>query len=82
MRVIQTVRVLFGLTNGLGQFQHFMENCLIDIHDKFAFTYLDDITVFLSSIELHIEYLRTVFKQLKWKSMKINSEKCKFFQRR
>ena len=41
----ESVRVLFGLSNVPAEFQRYMENCLTDVRDKFAFPYLDDVLV-------------------------------------
>ena len=58
-----------------------METCLFDIRDKFAFPYLDDVIVYSEDFRSHLDHLRIVFHRLKEKGIKINSAKCKFFQK-
>ena len=50
--------------NAPGNFQQFMEQCLGELRDKVAITYLDDIIVFSRTFEEHIEYLRAVLRKL------------------
>ena len=76
------IRVPFGLTNAPAEFQRFMEDSLFDVRDEFAFPYLDDVIVFSDSFTSHLEHLRIIFRRLKEKGIKINPEKCKFFQKK
>jgi hypothetical protein len=43
----------FGLTNAPAVFQHMMNNIFRQYLDHFVIIYLDDILVFLSSMEEH-----------------------------
>jgi hypothetical protein len=51
----------FGLMNAGGTFQRAMDIAFIREKDKFVLIYLDDITVFSSSHELHLQHLRRTF---------------------
>ena len=48
-----------------------LENCLI---------YLDDIVVFSSTFEEHIERFEAVFSRLQINTLKLNASKCEFFK--
>jgi hypothetical protein len=47
---------------------------------KECYLYLDDIIVFLSSIEEHIERFDKVFERLNSFGLKLNPAKCNLFQ--
>ena len=55
----ELVRVPFGLSNAPPEFQRYMENCLTDVRDKFAFPYLHDVLVIhMTSIQVLIIYVK------------------------
>ena len=58
-----------------------METCLFDIRDKFTFPYLGDIMAYSEDFRSHLDHLWIVFRPLKERNIKINSAKCKFFQK-
>src|SRR6266496_2354478 len=45
---------------------------------KYALAYLDDLLVFSSTIEEHLEHLEEVFRRLRKSKMKLNPGKCHF----
>ena len=53
------LRLPFGLRNTGNTFQRMMDSILGDL--PYCFTYVDDILVFSSSLEEHVDHLRQVF---------------------
>ena len=74
-------RMPFGLCNSPATFQRLMEACLGDENFESLVLYLDDILVFSSTIEEHIERLDVVFTKLKAHGLKIKPSKCNFFRK-
>lgn len=54
----------FGLMNAPAQFQSHMQSIFGDLLDLFVVIYLDDILIFSSSLEEHIQVVRQVLKRL------------------
>ena len=74
-------RMPFGLCNSPATFQRLMEACLGDENFETLVLYLDDILVFSSTIEEHLERLDVVFTKLKAHGLKIKPSKCHFFRK-
>ena len=74
-------RMPFRLCNSPTTFQRLMEACLGDENLETLVLYLDDILVFSSTIEEHIEKLDVVFTKLKTHGLKIKPSKCHFFRK-
>ena len=66
----------FGLRNAAQTFQRHLNNVLSDL--KFCFAYIDDILVFSTSEEDHLEHLRILFERLKSHAIRVNASKCVF----
>lgn len=52
------LRIPFGLTNSPVSFQCYTEGCLGDLRDEVCVTYFDDVLVFSSSFDKHIDNVR------------------------
>ena len=74
------VRVPFGLSNALAEFQRYKGNCLTDVRDKFEFPYLDDVVEYSDDFDSHVYYLRKVFQILRENGIKVKAKKWKLFQ--
>ena len=76
------VRIPFGLSQALGAFQRFMENCLGELRDTVCIPYLDDIIIFSTTFEEHIKNMRKVLRRLREHGVKLKPRKCKLFERK
>ena len=76
------MRVPFGLMNAPACFQRFMEQCLDGYRDDFVIPYLDDLLIYSSSFDEHLQRLKLVFQRLKKFGIKIKASKCKLFRRK
>ena len=71
-----------GLCNTPGTFQRLMEACLAEANFNILLIYLDDILVFSSSIEDHLNRLDYVFSRFKAHGLRMKLTKCHFFKRK
>ena len=72
----------FGLANAPALFQRLMDLVLVGLTWESCLVYLDDVIVFGSSFEQHLERLSTVFDRLAEAQLKLKPSKCSLFQRR
>ena len=70
----------FGLCNAPATFQRFMDATLAGLKWKNLVVYMDDIIVFSSTFEEHIDDLNEVFKRLSKANVTLNQNKCEFFK--
>ena len=70
----------FGLCNTPATFQREMNRIFFNLIGKCVFIYIDDIVVFSNSREQHVKDLEEVFTILENNRLKLNIEKCHFFQ--
>ena len=67
----------FGLTSAPSTFQRLTQRVLSGL-SEFCGVYMDNIVVFLSSIQEHLEHLRVVFERLSEANIKLKPSKCQF----
>jgi transposase InsO family protein len=73
-------RMPFGLTNAPATFQRLMERCMGDLNLRDCLIYLDDIIIFSSTFEEHLQRLDSVFSRLADHNLKLKASKCEFFK--
>ena len=73
-------RMGFGLTNAPATFQRLMEKCMGDMHLKECLVFLDDILIFSTTFEEHLQRLEAVFQRLDQHHLRLKPSKCEFFQ--
>ena len=81
------LRMPMGLTGSPPTFQglflfniSFRQKVLVGLTWKTCVPFLDDISIFSSTPEEHLERLRLVFERFRAHSLKINPDKCDFFR--
>lgn len=70
----------FGLKNAPATFQRLIDNVLPDEINKICVVYLDDILIFSTSLQEHISNIERVFEMLRRANLRIQINKCNFFQ--
>ena len=74
-------RMPFGLKNAPATFQRVMDNILRGIQNEKCLVYLDDIIIFSTSLQEHLENLKTVFNRLRSTNFKIQPDKSEFLRK-
>ena len=72
-------RCPFGLSQAPAYFQRLVHEVLRGL--PFTFGYLDDILIYSSGVEAHLEHLRKVFLRLREAKLKLKASKCSFFKK-
>lgn len=75
------VRMPFGLKNAPATFQRMINHVLKDYINKICIVYLDDILIFSTSLQEHIDSMGKIFDRLKEYNLKIQPDKCSFLQK-
>ena len=78
----ECIRMPFGLMNAPATFQRLMESCLGEMHLNWCIIYLDNVIIFSSTPEEHIQHLRGVLQKLRAAGLKLKPSKCEFFKDR
>jgi transposase InsO family protein len=66
----------FGPKNGPAYFQREMQETLQEGLNKYCMVYIDDIVIYSTSWEEHVQHLRKVFEMLEARNWKVNADKC------
>lgn len=74
-------RMPFGLCNAPSTFQRLMQRIFGDQQCQSVLLYLDDIVVFSSTVEQHLERLKGVLERLQSEGLKAKLSKCSFFRK-
>lgn len=74
------LRMPMGLKNSPSTFQRVMDNVLRGLQNSICLVYLDDIVVFSSSLQEHLENLERVFQRLRESNFKIQMDKSEFLK--
>lgn len=74
------LRMPMGLKNSPSTFQRVMDNVLRGLQNEICLVYLDDIIVFSTSLQEHINNLEKVFQRLRESNFKIQMDKSEFLK--
>lgn len=69
----------FGLCNAPATFQRLMNSVFRDMLHSCVVVYLDDILIFSSSREQHVQHIREVLRRLRKSHLFAKASKCEFF---
>ena len=66
----------FGLKNALATFQKAVAKILEEFLNEFVIVYIDDIIIYLETLEEHHVHLDKIFKSLLEHNLKLGADKC------
>ncbi len=67
-----------SISNSPAVFQALVNDVLRDMVDQFIYVYLDDILIFSSSLQEHVQHVRRVLQRLLENGLFVKAEKCAF----
>ena len=68
----------FGLTNAPASFQAYANDCLREYLDVFCIVFMDDVLIYLNTMEEHIDYMQKVLSCLWNYGLTCKLSKCEF----
>jgi transposase InsO family protein/predicted aspartyl protease len=71
----------FGLCNAPATFQRLMDIVLSGLNFEICLVYLDDVIIFGSTPEQHLDRLKQVFQRLREANLKLKPSKCRLMRR-
>ena len=71
----------FGLTSGPSTFERLMERALSGLQWKILLLYLDDVVVFSTDFDSHLQRLGVVLERLRSAQLKLKPSKCSLLQK-
>lgn len=77
----QYKRCPFGLKTLPGFFQSLLNGILTGLQGIKCFVYIDDVVIFSSSLEEHVERITEIFQRFREANLKLNPQKCHFFKK-
>ena len=75
-------RMPFGLSGAPATYQRLMQDVLGDLHLKTCCIFIDDVIIFSSTFQEHLERLQLVFDRIKEANLKLSPKKCTFFKKK
>lgn len=72
----QFLRMPLGLRISSHTFNRLIKIALADLIGKILFVYLDDVLIYSSTVEEHLERLQLLFSTLRKHNLKLSAEKC------
>lgn len=78
--LFEFLRMPFGLCNGPSTFQRLMERIFGDQSFQSLLLYLDDVIIFSTTVEQHLQRLELVLSRLRQQNLKVKLSKCCFFR--
>lgn len=75
------LRMPFGLKTAPATFQRLMNNVLKEYINKICLVYLDDIIIYSTSLQEHLDSLRKIFTRLSEANLKVQLDKSEFLKR-
>ncbi len=67
----------FGLCNAPATFRRLLQQTFAGL-DNFCSVYVDDIIVYSSTVEQHLDHLKQLFNRLRQLGLKLHPGKCRF----
>ena len=78
--LFEYTRMPMGLCNSPATFQRLMQHIFNDLVFQILLIYLDDLIIYSSTLEEHLERLERTFMRLKEHGLKLKGNKCHFFK--